>query len=154
MDESRSDVELLKARAELARLAYGEQIIRCTNREPEDMEGFLVLDGEVEMARWWRSFAVAKREGHANYVRGLVTYLISNHVGDVDKKKQKNLIKQIRSGEVRFEDLTAEMLMGTKLRWRHIFILVGKEFNPPREREFVKSIYLRLTAQEESVHNS
>ena len=130
MDESRSDVELLKARAELARLAYGEQIIRCTNREPEDMEGFLMLDGEVEMARWWRAFAVAKREGHADYIRGLVAYLISNHVGDHDRKKQKQLISQIRSGEVKFEDLTTEILMGTKLRWRHIFVLVGKEFNP------------------------
>lgn len=152
--DDRSDIELLKARAELARLAYGEQIIRCTNREPEDMEGFLVLDGNVEMGRWWRSFAVAKREGHADYIRGLVTYLISNHVGDADKKKQRNLIKQIRAGEVKFEDLTSEMLMGTKLRWRHIFVLVGKEFNPTREREFVKSIYLRLEEQEESIKNS
>lgn len=148
-ESSMSDFELLKARAELARLAYGEQIIRCTNREPEEMEGFLMLDGEIEKARWWRAFAVAKREGHADYIRGLVTYVMSNFVDEVDKKKQKLLVDQIKRGEVKFEDLTIEILRGTRLRWRHIFLLVGKEFNPTREREFVKDIYMRMRAEEE-----
>lgn len=149
-----SDIELLKARAELGRLAYGEQIIRCTNREPEEMEGFLILDGEIDKARWWRAFAVAKREGHPDYIRGLVTYLMSNFVDEVDKPKQKLLIQQIKQGEIQFEDLTIEILRGTRLRWRHIFRLVGREFNPTREREFVKDIYLRMREEEEPfLHN-
>ncbi|MBI1729899.1 hypothetical protein HY229_03790 [Candidatus Acetothermia bacterium] len=154
MDESKSDIELLKSRAELARLAYGEQIIRCTNREPEEMEGFLMLDGNEEMGRWWRAFAIAKREGHPDFIRGLVTYMISNYLGDSDRLKQKILVQQIRLGKVRFDNLTCEILSGTRLRWRHVFLLVGKEFNPTRERELVKQIYIRLRSAEESVKNS
>lgn len=153
MDESKSDIELLKSRAELARLAYGEQIIRCTNRDPEEMEGFLMLDGNEEMARWWRAFAIAKREGHPEFIRGLVTYMISNYLGDSDRQKQRILVQQIRLGKMRFDNLTCEILSGTRLRWRHVFLLVGKEFNPTRERELVKQIYVRLKSEEESVKN-
>ncbi len=154
MDESKSDIELMKSRAELARLAYGEQIIRCINRDPEEMEGFLMLDGNVHMARWWRAFAVAKREGHPDFIRGLVTYLISNYLGEPDRQKQKILVEQIKRKEIHFENITCEILSGTRLRWRHIFMLVGKEFNPTREREFVRDIFLRLTKEEESIKNS
>jgi hypothetical protein len=138
---------------ELARLAYGEQIIRCTNRAPEEVEGFLMLDGEVEKARWWRAFAVAKREGHANYIRGLLVYLISNNLGELDRAKQRRLVERIEKGQVKLKDLTIEMIAGTKLRWKHIFQLVGKEFNPTREKEFVKRIYERLRREEECLSN-
>jgi len=129
-------------------LAYGEQIIRCTNLPPEAVEGFLMLDGEVEKARWWRAFAVAKREGHADYIRGLLVYLISNNLGEFDRAKQRWLVERIERGEVRLKDLTIEMIAGTKLRWKHIFQLVGKEFNPTREKAFVKRIYERLRREE------
>ncbi len=138
----------LTARMELARLAYGEQIIRCTNLPPEEVEGFLMLDGEVEKARWWRAFAVAKREGHADYIRGLLVYLISNNLGEFDRAKQRWLVERIERGEVQLKDLTIEMIAGTKLRWKHIFKLVGKEFNPTREKAFVKRIYERLRREE------
>ena len=144
----------LAARMELARLAYGEQIIRCTNRAPEEVEGFLMLDGEVEKARWWRAFAVAKREGHADYIRGLLVYLISNNLGEFDRAKQRRLIERIEKGQIKLRDLTIEMIAGTKLRWKHIFQLVGKEFNPTREKEFVKRIYERLKREEECLSSS
>lgn len=139
----------LKAKAELARLAYGEQILQCTNRDPEDMVGFLMLDGEVEKARLWRAFAIAKREGSTEYIRGMVAYMISHEVGERHRRKQKELIEHIERGEVHLKDLTFERLAGTHLRWRHIFQLVGKEFNPTREKEFIKQIYERLKKEEE-----
>jgi hypothetical protein len=117
------------------------------------MEGFLMLDGNEEMARWWRAFAIAKREGHPEFIRGLVTYMISNYLGDSDRQKQRILVQQIRLGKMRFDNLTCEILSGTRLRWRHVFLLVGKEFNPTRERELVKQIYVRLKSEEESVKN-
>lgn len=140
---------LLIARAELARLAYGEQILQCTNRDSEDVTGLLMLDGEVEKARLWRAFAIAKREGSADYVRGMVAYMISHEMGEKDREKQKELIRQMERGEVHLKDLSFEKLAGTRLRWRHIFQLVGKEFNPTREKEFVKRIYERLKREEE-----
>jgi hypothetical protein len=118
------------------------------------MEGLLTRDGEVEKARWWRAFAVAKREGHADYIRGLLAYLISHHIGQLDRKKQKRLIQRIEQGKVNLRDLTYEELAGTHLRWKHIFKLVGKEFNPTREKEFVKHIYERLRREEECFSNS
>ncbi len=139
----------LRSRIELARLAYGEQIIQCTNRDPEEVEGLLMLDGEVEKARWWRAFAVAKREGHSDYIRGLLAYMISHHLGELDRQKQRDLMKRIERGEVHLKDLTLEQLAGTRLRWKHIFQLVGKELNPTREKEFVKQIYERLKQEEE-----
>ncbi|OGF54145.1 MAG: hypothetical protein A2Z21_07170 [Candidatus Fraserbacteria bacterium RBG_16_55_9] len=139
----------LKARAELARLAYGEQILQCTNRDPEEMTGFLMLDGEIEKARLWRAFAIAKREGSSDYIRGMVAYMISHEVGECNRQKQKNLIECIERSEVHLKDLTFEQLAGTHLRWRHIFQLLGKEFNPTREKEFVKQVYERLKKEEE-----
>jgi len=144
----------LRAQMELARLAYGEQIIRCTNRDPEEVEGLLMLDGEVEKARWWRAFAVAKREGHADYIRGLLAYLISHHAAELDRAKQRRLIALIEEGKVHLKDLSYEKLVGTHLRWRHIFKLVGKEFNPTREKEHVKRIYERLKREEECLSNT
>jgi hypothetical protein len=152
MTEEKQELDL-RARAELARLAYGEQIIRCTERDPEEMEGLLAMDGEVEKARWWRAFAVAKREGNADYIRGLLAYLISHNLGQLDRKKQKHLIRRIEQGKVNMKDLTCEELAGTCLRWKHIFKLVGKEFNPTREKEFVKGIYERLRREEECLSN-
>jgi hypothetical protein len=140
---------LLKARAELARLAYGEQILQCTNRDAEDVAGFLMLDGNVDKARLWRAFAIAKREGKADHIRGMVAYMISHEAGNQDRQKQKELIRQIEQGEVHLKDLSFEKLAGTHLRWRHIFQLVGKEFNPTREKEFVRAIYERLRRNEE-----
>ncbi len=139
----------LKARAELARLAYGEQILQCTNRDPDEMVGFLMLDGEVEKARLWRAVAVAKREGSADYIRGMVAYMISHEVGERNRQKQQDLMRRIERGEVHLKDLTFEQLAGTRLRWKHIFQLVGKEFNPTREKQLIKEIYERLKKEEE-----
>ena len=145
-DEDQLD---LSARMDLARLAYGEQIIRCTNRPPEDVDGFLMLDGEVEKARWWRAFAVAKREGNRDYVRGLLAYLMSHHLDERDTTKQQHLAERIDSGQVGLSDLTLETLSGTALTWQDVFRLVGTEFNPTREKALVQEIYQRLTAEEE-----
>lgn len=108
-----------------------------------------MLDGEVEKARWWRAFAVAKREGHPEYVRGLLAYLMSHHLDGRDATKQRHLAQRIRNGEVGLSDLTIEMLSGTALTWQDVFRLVGTEFNPTREKALVQEIYQRLTAQEE-----
>ena len=139
----------LRARMDLARLAYGEQIIRCSNRPPEDVEGFLMLDGEVEKARWWRAFAVAKREGNGDYVRGLLAYLMSHHLDARDATKQQHLAQQIQGGQIGLSDLTIEMLSGAALTWQDVFRLVGTEFNPTREKAVVQEIYQRLTQSEE-----
>lgn len=152
MSEERVEYDL-QARIELARLAYGEQIIRCTDRDPQEMEGFLMLDGEVEKARWWRAFAVAKREGRRDYVRGLLAYLVSNNFGESDRKKGKRLAARIENGEVGLRTLTIEELAGTRLKWKHIFRLVGREFNPTREKEFIRRIYERLKREEECLSN-
>lgn len=145
-DSERSD---LSTQMDLARLAYGEQIIRCTNRPPEDVDGFLMLDGEVEKARWWRAFAVAKREGNRDYVRGLLAYLMSHHLDERDATKQQHLMERIRNDGIGLSDLTLEMLAGTALTWQDVFRLVGTEFNPTREKALVQAIYQRLTAEEE-----
>jgi hypothetical protein len=139
----------LSARMDLARLAYGEQIIRCANRPPEDVEGFLMLDGEVEKARWWRAFAVAKREGNRDYVRGLLAYLMSHHLDARDATKQRHLAQQIQAGRIGLSDLTIEMLSGAALTWQDVFRLVGTEFNPTREKALVQEIYQRLSQAEE-----
>lgn len=118
------------------------------------MEGFLMLDGEVEKSRWWRAFATAKREGHRDYIRGLLVYLVSHHVGECDPLKQNDLTERITRGKIALSDLTIEMLAGTRLKWVHVFQLVGKEFNPTREKEFVRQIYRRLAREEECLSNS
>lgn len=144
----------LSARMDLARLAYGEQVIRCTNRPPEDVEGFLMLDGDVEKARWWRAFAVAKREGNRDYVRGLLAYLMSHHLDDRDSTKRQHLTERIQREEIGLSDLTIEMLAGAALTWQDVFRLVGTEFNPTREKALVQEVYQRLTAEEECLSSS
>lgn len=138
----------LDNRIELARLAYGEQILRCTNRTPDEVEALLTLDGELEKAFKWMAFALAKREGHADHVQGLLAYLVSHHLGKLDRAKRRRLITKIERGEIKLQDLTFEQLSGTRLRWVQIFQLVGHEFNPTREKEQVKHIYQRLVQAE------
>jgi hypothetical protein len=139
----------LDIRIELARLAYGEQILRCTNRGPDEVQGLLTLDGEEEKALKWMAFAVAKREGNADHIRGLLAYLVSHHLGRSDRKKRKSLVAEIDKGTIKLKDLTFEQLSGTQLRWEQIFKLVGHEFNPTRERELIKQIYDRLAREAE-----
>jgi hypothetical protein len=43
-------------------------------------------------------------------------------------------------------DLTIERLAGTRLSWEHIFRLVGRQFNPTREKEKIKELYTQLYA--------
>lgn len=138
----------LDNRIELARLAYGEQVLRCTNRAPAEVEALLTLDGELEKAFKWMAFALAKREGHADHVRGLLAYLVSHHLGKLDRAKRRRLVTKIERGEIELQDLTFEQLAGTRLRWVQIFQLVGHEFNPTREKEQVKRIYQRLIQAE------
>jgi len=140
------EFELLWGEAEVVRLAYGEHIIRCSEQDPRRVEGLLSLDGEVEKARKWMAIALAKREKDPSHIQGLVAYLFS-HIGTLDKAKREWLIRGIDEGKVKLEDLTYEMLKGTHLEWRHIFALVGKEFNPTRERERIKRIYERLLGE-------
>lgn len=126
---------------EYARLAYGEQIIRSTNLPPEEVEDFLSLDGDLESARQWLAFAHAEREGDSGVVRGLLVYLCSHSADSVDRPKRAWLLKQIKQKKLEIADLTMEMLVGTRLNWSHVFELVGKEFNPTREKDRVKRIY-------------
>ena len=132
-------------KAEIARLAYAEHIIRCSEQDPEKVEELLSLDGDLEKAWKWMALAYAKREGDPDKIRGLIVYLLSN-LGKLDTQKRKWLIDQIEAGKIKFADMTYEMLQGTKLEWVHIFKLVGKEFNPTREKERVRRIYERLAA--------
>lgn len=132
--------------AEVIRLAYAEHIVRCNEQDPQRVEDLLGLDGDLEKARKWMAFAYAKRERNPDRIRGLVTYLLSNYgIGQEDKEKRRWLIRQIEGGKIGLDDLTYEILKGTRLEWRHIFTLVGREFNPTRERERVKRWYLKLT---------
>jgi hypothetical protein len=130
----------MEIQIEFARLAYGEQIIRCTNLPPEEVECFLSLDGEEEKAKKWMALAKAKQEGNPTNVSGLLIYLFSN-MGKLNKRKQLNLIRRIKKRGVRLNKLTSEELKGTHLKWEHVFELVGKEFNPTREKEKVRRIY-------------
>lgn len=134
----------MEERAKIIRLAYAEHIIRCDEQDPNRMEALLSMDGNIDRARRWMAFAMAKREKDPDYVRGLLAYLIS-HTGRPDQEKQKWLIYQINGGNLKLGDLTYEMLEGTRLEWRYIFTLVGKEFNPSREKARVKRIYEVLT---------
>jgi hypothetical protein len=135
--------------AEVVRLAYAEHIVRCTEQDPERMEELLSLDGDLEKARKWMALAYAKREGDPKKICGLVAYLLSNYGAvEEDKEKRRWLVSQIERRRVNLNDLTYELLKGTKLEWQHIFRLVGKEFNPTREKERVKRWYERLTKHE------
>jgi hypothetical protein len=141
---------ILDTRIELARLAYGEQILRCVNREPEEVQGLLTLDGAVKQAMKWMALAIAKREGKADHIRGLLAYQASHQLGRLDRRKRQLLVTQIGRGEVKLRDLTFERLAGTRLRWEQIFQLVGHEFNPTREKELVIRIYDRLIEEEKA----
>lgn len=132
---------------EKARLAYGEQIIRGSNLPPEEVEDFLSLDGNLEHARQWLAFAYAAREGDADVVRGLLIYLFSHSTDAVNRSRRADLLARIRGDDLQIADLTLEALVGTHLNWSHVFKLVGKEFNPTREKERIKRIYAELTAQ-------
>lgn len=132
-------------RAEVIRLAYAEHIVRCNEQDPRRVEELLSLDGDLEKAHKWMAFAYAKREGSPDRIRGLVAYLLSNYGGaEEEPEKRRWLVRQIEEGKIGLDDLTYEILKGTRLEWQHIFILVGKEFNPTRERERVKRWYRRL----------
>lgn len=129
---------------EYARLAYGEQIIRATHLPPEEVEDFLSLDGAWEQALQWLAFAFAEREGDSQAIRGLLVYLFSHSTDEVDRAKRTELLEDIEQRRVLLEELTMERLVGTHLNWSHVFSLVGKEFNPTREKERVKQIYQQL----------
>lgn len=135
----------MEVRIELARLAYAELILRCTNEPPETVEDLLSLDGELEKARRWFTFAEAKRRFDPNIVRGLLVYLFSHYASaEFAPRKRDQLVQEINQGRVRMRDLTIERLAGTRLSWEHIFQLVGKQFNPTREKEKIKELYLQL----------
>lgn len=136
--------------AEVVRLAYAEHIVRCNEQDPWRVEDLLSLDGDLEKAHKWMALAYAKRERNPERIRGLVAYLLSNY-GEAEEEPQKRrwLIGEIEEGRVGLGDLTYETLKGTRLEWRHIFILVGKEFNPTREKERVKRWYQRLREKDE-----
>lgn len=133
---------------EYARLAYGEQIVRATNLPPAEVEEFLCMDGNLDAARHWLSFAHAVEEGDADAVRGLLIYLCSNSTDKVDRVKRAELLEDIEKNALSFRDLTMEKIVGTHLNWSHVFQLVGKEFNPTREKDRIKSIYARLEEQD------
>jgi len=139
---------------EFARLAYGEHIIRCNEQDPARVFDFLSLDGEVEKARKWIAFAQAKRTGDRQAVRGLLVYLISHYGGELDREKRAWLIAKIERGELKLEQLTFEMLAGTKLEWRYIRKLVGKGINSTREKRRIREIYEQLRAPAEAPVNA
>lgn len=113
------------------------------------MEELLSLDGDLEKAHKWMALAYAKREGEPDKICGLVAYLLSNYgTVEEDKEKRRWLVRQIEREKIRVNDLTYEVLRGTKLEWQHIFKLVGREFNPTREKERVKRWYQWLTEHE------
>jgi len=129
---------------EHARLAYGQQIIRSTNLPPDRVETLLSLDGDLDRARQWLAFAHAAHEGDGCAVRGLLVYLCSHSADEVDRKKRKWLLEQISQKKVSLSNLTLEILIGTHLNWSHVFRLVGKEFNPTREKQRVRQSYEQL----------
>lgn len=132
---------------ELARRAYAEHIIQCTELAPECVEELLSKDGEIERARKWMAFAMAKRQRDPDNIRGLLVYLISNYSGPFDRQKHRRLVEKIERRKVRLEDLSYEELAGTCLRWKHVFLLVGHEFNPSRAKQRVQRMYEKLMRQ-------
>ncbi len=135
---------------EVARLVYGERIIRCTNQDPRLVQGLLSLDGQTDKAALWLACARAKRQGEADHVRGLLAYLFS-HVGPLNPEKRAWLISQIEQKEIGFRNLTQEMLVGTYLDWSHVFQLAGRKFNPSRVRERVRRLYQQILLESQSV---
>jgi hypothetical protein len=129
---------------ELARLAYGEHIIRCNEEHPERVAPLLMLDGEEQRARKWLAFAKAKRTGDKQSVRGLLVYLCSNCSGELNREKKRWLIAKIERGEISLSNLTFEMLEGTHLEWRYVKRLVGKEVNSTREKRRIKEFYEQM----------
>ncbi|MBI1742023.1 hypothetical protein HYR54_03040 [Candidatus Acetothermia bacterium] len=130
---------------EVARLAYCEHLIRDNDLDPEEMADFLCLDGQLEKACKWLAFGVAKRRYDPDRVRGLLIYLVSHEFkAKPDREKRSWLAERIEQKSIQMQDLTIEMLAGTFLRWEHIFALVGKEFNPTREKERLREVYTEL----------
>jgi hypothetical protein len=134
---------------EVIRLAYCEHMIRDNDLDPEEMEDLLCLDGQVEKAYRWLAFGIAKRRYDPDRVRGLLIYLVSNEFSTAANREERDkkrewLVQRIEQKRIRMQDLTIEMLAGTALRWEHIFALVGKEFNPTREKDRIREIYLEL----------
>lgn len=129
-----------------ARLAYAEHLIRCTDLDPQDMEAFLSLDGDLDQARRWLAFGYAKRRYDPDHVRGLLVYLFSHYYKSSpdDHSKRKLLVQAIKRRAIELSELTIEKLSGTYLKWDEIFALVGKEFNPSRAKERVRAIYEEL----------
>ena len=132
---------------ELIRRAYAEHIIQCTELAPERVEDLLSKDGEIDKARKWLAFAMAKRQRNPDNIRGLLVYLISNYSGPLERTKHKKLVERIEHQRVRLEELSYEELAGTHLRWEHVFKLVGHEFNPSRAKQRVQRMYERLMKQ-------
>lgn len=129
---------------ELIRRAYAEHIIQCTELAPEQVEELLSKDGEVEKARKWLAFAMAKRQRDPDNIRGLLAYLISNYSGPFDRRKHRKLVEKIKNRKIKLEDLSYEELAGTYLSWEHVFLLVGHEFNPSRAKKRVQRMYEKL----------
>lgn len=135
----------MELRIELARLGYAEQILRCTNADPEVVGDLLSLDGELEKARRWFVFAEAKRQFEPDVVRGMLVYLFSHYASsEHNARKREQLRREIAQGQVRMRNLSIEQLAGTKLSWDDIFRLVGRTFNPTREKEKIKALYAQL----------
>jgi hypothetical protein len=137
----------MKIHVEYARLAYGEQIMRCTNRPIETVSDLLCLDGEYEKAHKWMALALAKRESDPDIIRGLLAYFLSNYTGKLNPEKRATTIGLIDQGKLALKDCSYEALTGTRLAWDHIFKLCGKSFNPTREKERVRKIYEALMAK-------
>ncbi len=133
---------------ERVRLAYCEHLIRDNDLDPEEVKDLLCLDGQLEKAFQWLAFGIAKRRYDPDRVRGLLVYLVSNEFpAKPDAKKREWLLQRIEQRRIRMQDVTIEMLSGTALKWEHIFALVGKEFNPTREKERIREIYEELCEQ-------
>jgi len=128
------------------RLAYAEHLIRCTDLPPSEMEELLSLDGDLDAARRWLAFGIAKRRYDPAEVRGLLIYLFSNYYPSLvsDPAKGELLRRALKNKTLKPSELTLEKLSGTYLDWQDVFRLVGKEFNPTRVKERVRAIYEEL----------
>ncbi|MBI1743540.1 hypothetical protein HYR54_10815 [Candidatus Acetothermia bacterium] len=137
----------MRIHIEFARLAYGEQVMRCTNRPVEMVSDLLCMDGEYEKAHKWIALAIAKRQGDPDIIRGLLAYFFSNYTGKPNLQRRRYLIEQIENRRLHLKDCSYEMLAGTCLSWDHVFQLCGKSFNPTREKERVRKIFDELMAK-------
>ena len=134
----------MRIHIEFARLAYGEQVMRCTNRPVETVSELLCMDGEYAKAHKWMALAIAKRQGDPAIIRGLLAYFFANYTGKPDSEKRAYVIQLITNSKLHLKDCSYELLSGTRLSWDQIFQLCGKSFNPTREKERVRKIYDEL----------